>query len=168
MDTAQAQPINPAQDTTVSVSLEPTEADAQVFVAAGTLEDQLGNPFTRNLSITEVPADFTPAALPADMFPDLVVTIQPGEMVFTTPAPLNLPNLVGYLPGTEMTLWSINPTTGLFDDVGVGVVSPDGSTVETVNGGVRNSSCANSIPKSGAQRAAIALSVQSPPLFPVR
>ena len=137
LDIANGMTIDPAVDVTVTTAAIP---NASVFVAAGSLEDQTGNPFTGNLSITEVPADFTPAALPPDMFPDLVVTIQPGEMVFTTPARLNLPNLAGYFPGTEMTLWSINPTTGLFDNVGVGIVSVDGTTIETVSGGVRNSS----------------------------
>ena len=33
---------------------------------------------------------------------DLVVTIQPGEMVFTQPAPLTFPNTVGWAPGFQM------------------------------------------------------------------
>lgn len=70
----------------------------------------------------------------------MVVTIQPGEMEFTTPAPLSLPNLSGYEPGEEMKLWSINPITGDFDQVGRGRISDDGSTVETIEGGIRNSS----------------------------
>jgi RHS repeat-associated protein len=74
------------------------------------------------------------------LHPDLVVTIQPGEMVFTTPAPLSLPNRAGYEAGTEMDLWSINPTTGDFDKVGTGRVSDDGSVIETIEGGIRNSS----------------------------
>jgi hypothetical protein len=53
-------------------------------VAAGSLKDQQGNPYTGQLSITEVPAELTPAALPSNLHPDVVVTIQPGEMVFTT------------------------------------------------------------------------------------
>ena len=137
LDVANGVSIDPAVDVTVTTSAIP---NASVFVAAGSLESQGGGAFVGELSITEVPADFTPAALPANLFPDLVVTIQPGEMIFTTPAPLNLPNLTGYFPGTEMTLWSINPDTGLFDDVGVGIVSVDGSTIETVSGGINNSS----------------------------
>jgi len=78
--------------------------------------------------------------LPPDLLPDLVVTIQPGEMVFAQPAPLSFPNQSGWAPGTLMDLWSINPVTGEFDDVGDMRVSGDGSTVETISGGVRNSS----------------------------
>ena len=140
LDVANGVTINPAVDTTVSVALVPGEAEAEVFVEAGTLLDQSGNPFTGILSITEVPADLTPAALPLEFLPDTVVTIQPGEMNFTAPAALTLPNRAGLDPGTEFDLWSINPVTGQFDDVGRGRVSADGSVIETIEGGILNSS----------------------------
>jgi YD repeat-containing protein len=92
------------------------------------------------MSITEVPINLTPAALPGNVHPDLVVTIQPGEMKFTTPAPLTLPNRAGYAPGMLMDLWSINPVTGQFDKVGTAQVSADGSVINTIDGGIRNSS----------------------------
>jgi RHS repeat-associated protein len=60
--------------------------------------------------------------------------------VFNTPARLTLPNRGGYLPGLIMDLWSINPNTGLFDKVGKGKVSADASVIETISGGIRNSS----------------------------
>ena len=137
LDTANAVTVDPNTDTTVTTSTIP---GASVFVAAGSLKDQQGNPFTGGLGITEVPPDLTPAALPSNLRPDMVVTIQPGEMVFNTPAPLALPNRAGYAPGLEMDLWSINPNTGLFDKVGTGRVSDDGTVIETISGGIRNSS----------------------------
>lgn len=137
LDTANGKTINPAADTTVTTAAIPK---ASVFVKAGTLKDTEGNPYTENLSITQVPTELTPAALPPNLHTDLVVTIQPGDMVFTTPAPLSLPNRAGYAPGSTMDLWSINPTTGFFDNVGVGKVTADGSTIETISGGIRNSS----------------------------
>ncbi|NJN13192.1 MAG: hypothetical protein HC815_36845, partial [Richelia sp. RM1_1_1] len=137
LDTANAIAVDPNEDTTVTTDTIP---GASVFVAAGSLKDQQGNDFTGGLSITEVPADLTPASLPENLRPDVVVTIQPGEMVLTTPARLSLPNRAGYVPGLEMDLWSINPNTGLFDKVGVGRVSDDGSVIETIEGGIRNSS----------------------------
>lgn len=91
-------------------------------------------------SITEVPAELTPAALPSNLIPDLVVTIQPADMVFTTPAPLTFPNRSGYAPGALLDLWSINPSTGFFDNVGKLRVSEDGSLIETISGGIRTSS----------------------------
>lgn len=39
-----------------------------------------------------------------------------------------------------MDLWSINPITGEFDKVGTGQVSSNGSVIETISGGIRNSS----------------------------
>ncbi|AFY71927.1 RHS repeat-associated core domain protein (plasmid) [Thalassoporum mexicanum PCC 7367] len=141
LDTSNAVPIIPGSGTDVTTDNIP---GASVFVAADSIVDQEGNPFNGSLSITEVPRDLTPAALPEDLIPDVVVTIQPGEMNFTTPAPLTLPNRAGYEEGTEMTLWSINPITGEFDDVGVGIVQPgdegSGSVITTVSGGIRNSS----------------------------
>ena len=137
LDVASGKVIDPSKDVTVTTENIP---QASVFVEAGSLSTQSGEDFTGTLSITKVPNDLTPAALPENLSPDLVVTIQPGEMVFNTPAPLNLPNLSGYEPGMEMDLWSINPETGDFDNVGTGIVSDDGTTIETIDGGIRNSS----------------------------
>ncbi|QUY44819.1 RHS repeat-associated core domain-containing protein [Acaryochloris marina] len=137
LDIANAVPIDPAVDTMVTTEAIP---EAAVFVAAGSLETMNGDPFTGSLSITEVPVDFTPASLPENLLPELVVTIQPGEMQFTTPAPLSLPNNSGFEPGTVMDLWSINPETGDFENVGSGRVSADGSVIETFQGGIQSSS----------------------------
>ncbi|HUG66855.1 MAG TPA: Ig-like domain-containing protein, partial [Pirellulaceae bacterium] len=137
LDIANGMTIDPMQDTNVTTAAIP---GTSVFVAAGTLMNQQGTPFTGVLSITEVPRELTPAALPDTLFPDLVVTIQPGEMVFATPAPMTFPNRAGWAPGTLMDLWSINPVTGEFDDVGDMQVSADSTTIETISGGVRNSS----------------------------
>src|SRR5262249_26767022 len=136
LDMADGKTIDPNHDTTVTTAMIP---GASVFVKAGTLKDNTGQPFTGVLSITQVPVNLTPAALPPTLKPSLVVTIQPGDMVFLQPAPLTLPN-AGYAPGTSLNLWSINPTTGFFDNVGVGRVSPDGSVIQTISGGIHNSS----------------------------
>ncbi|MBW4497542.1 MAG: hypothetical protein KME26_31650 [Oscillatoria princeps RMCB-10] len=69
IDTANAETIEPAADVTVTTSNIP---GASVFVAAGSLKDQQGNPYTGQLSITEVPAELTPAALPSNLHPDVV------------------------------------------------------------------------------------------------
>ncbi|MFM6723630.1 MAG: hypothetical protein ACKPJF_04105, partial [Dolichospermum sp.] len=137
IDIENAQTIDPNIDQVVTSAAIPGSA---VTVFANSLFNQENQPYTGQLSITTVPTELTPAALPENLRPDLVVTIQPGEMVFTNPAPLSLPNLAGYAPGTEMDLWSINPVTGDFDDVGTGRVSNDGTVIETIDGGIRNSS----------------------------
>jgi YD repeat-containing protein len=137
LDVDSGKTIDPSQRVEVTTTAIP---GAKVTVEAGSLKDLNNNPFRGILSITKVPTTLTPAALPENLHPDLVVTIQPGDMVFTTPAPLSLPNLSGYAAGTLMDLWSINPVTGQFDNVGTGQVSDDGTTVNTIEGGVRNSS----------------------------
>ncbi len=137
IDISNAKTIDPSVDQTVTSEAIPGSG---VTVFANSLFDQQNQPYTGQLSITEVPTELTPAALPENLRPDLVVTIQPGEMKFTTPAPLSLPNLAGYAPGTQMDLWSINPQTGFFDNVGKGQVSADGKVINTIEGGIRNSS----------------------------
>ncbi|MEM7602188.1 MAG: cadherin-like domain-containing protein, partial [Verrucomicrobiota bacterium] len=137
LDLANATPIDPGGDTLVQTPVLP---GASVFVAANTLTTPEGEPFVGSMTITEVPRELTPAALPPNLLPDLVVTIQPGELTFGQPAPLSLPNTCDLAPGTELDLYSINPETGEFDRVGLGRVSADGSVIETVEGGIINSS----------------------------
>ena len=137
IDAANAKQIDSQQDTLVTTDAIP---GASVFVAAETLRDRQGNLYSGTLSITEVPTNLTPASLPENLRPDFVITVQPADLVFTTPAPLALPNTLGYAPGLQMDLWSINPITGAFDKVGVGEVSADGTVIETIEGGIRNSS----------------------------
>jgi YD repeat-containing protein len=143
LDVAGGTMVDPASDTMVEQEIAPGLM-ASVFVEAGTLKMDNGGgtmvDFSGILSITRVPTALTPAALPPNLRPDLVVTIQPSEMVFTQPAPINFPNSANYAPGTTLNLWSINPVTGQFDDVGDMVVSADGSVIETVSGGIRSSS----------------------------
>lgn len=139
LDVANGTEIDPNADTTVSQEIAPGDM-AAVFIASGSAKDQSGNDFTGVLSITEVPLDRTPAALPDGLLPDTVVTIQPGELTFLEPAPLTLPNRSNLPPGTPTVLYSINPVTGAFDKVGKGQVTADGQSVETIEGGVRNSS----------------------------
>ncbi|HBE69316.1 MAG TPA: hypothetical protein DDW52_14310 [Planctomycetaceae bacterium] len=137
LDIANAVQIDPTSRTIVDTEAIPS---ATVTVEAGNLVNQQGLPFEGRVSITEVPIDRTPAALPPNLIPDMVVTIQPGEMRFNQPAPLTLPNRGGYEPGTAMALWSIDPTTGEFQQVGDGEVSSDGERIETTVDGIRNSS----------------------------
>jgi hypothetical protein len=136
LDTAHGTMVNPAAMTKVAPATIP---GASLMIAPHTLKTPQGTDFNGLASITQVPSTLTPAALPPDLKPSMVVTIQPGGMNFTTPAPLTLPN-AGFAPGTMMNLWSINPVTGFFDIAGTGQVSADGSVINTVTGGIHNSS----------------------------
>ncbi len=137
LDMANAVTVDPLQETIVTTAAIPL---ASLAIAAGSLQDGDGNLFDQQLSITAVPPELTPASLPEGLQPDLVVTIQPAELTFMTAAPLSLPNTFGYAPGEMLDLWSINPSSGQFDKVGVGEVSSDGEVIETVQGGIRTSS----------------------------
>ncbi|HBE68654.1 MAG TPA: hypothetical protein DDW52_10955 [Planctomycetaceae bacterium] len=129
--------VNSNSETSIRQEIAPGEM-ADLRIARRSLRDRDGNLFNGELSITEVPRDLTPAALPDGFMPDAVVTIQPSEMVFTTPAPLTLPNRGGHANGVIMDLWSIDPITGQFEIVGRGQVT--NNRVVTIEGGVRTSS----------------------------
>ena len=112
-----------------------------MVIPAGTAMDQNGQPYTGEISIVEVPVDFAPVALPSDMQPAMLVSIQPaGEITFTQPIPITFPNADGMTPGNEMELFSVNPSTGQFEMVGTGQIDASGTVVETTSGGIQNSS----------------------------
>ncbi len=137
IDLANAVQVDPTRDTLITTG---AIIGASVLVKAGNLIDLQGMPYSGKLSITEVPIALTPAALPRNLIPDLVLTIQPGDMVFAAPAPLSFPNRSGRTPGSVLDLWAISPITGEFTIVGSMVVSADGKTVDTISGGIRYSS----------------------------
>ncbi len=110
--------------------------DITVEVPAGSAQAEGGGLFTGELSISEVPEGLAPAALPPELDPGLLITIQPVGVTFDTPAPISMPNIDGLAPGSEVDLWSLDPDTGTFVVVGTGVVSADGSTIDTVDGGI--------------------------------
>src|SRR5262249_25794764 len=127
----------PGQDTTVTT---PAIPGASLLIKAGTLTDGQGQPYTGALGFTEVPPDRTPAPLPGTLHPDLVVTVQPGRVVYTHPAPLTLPNRAGLPANQTLNLWELDPATGLYTVVGAARVSADGTTIATTSGGVRDGS----------------------------
>jgi RHS repeat-associated protein len=137
IDTVDAVTINPSADTTVA---SPNFVGASVLIQAGTLQDGQGGLYHGPLGITLVPADRTPAGLPATLHPDLVVTVQPGSVVYSRPAPLTLPSSAGLPANQPLDLWTLDPATGRYAVVGVAVVSADGTTVRTTSGGVRDGS----------------------------
>jgi hypothetical protein len=108
-----------------------------VEVAAGSARDESGALFDGQLSISEVPENLAPAALPENLDFGLLITIQPVGVSFDPPAQLTFPNVDGIAPGNEAEIWSLDPISGQFAVVGIGVVSVDGSVIETVEGGIR-------------------------------
>ncbi len=125
--------VNPNFFTTVTNS----DLGVSLTVPPGTAKDENGNNFTGELSISVVPRDLTPAELPEFLDPGLVVTIQPVGVTFSTPVPITFPNIDNLEPVTEVNIWSLNADLGIFEVVGIGLVSADGSNIETISGGIR-------------------------------
>ncbi|MDR4460541.1 MAG: PKD domain-containing protein [Nitrospirales bacterium] len=94
-----------------------------------------GVEYTGPLSISEVPEGLAPAALPATLKPELLITIQPPGVTFTQALKLTLANREGLATGNDMNLWSLDPQAGAFEVVGVGRIS--GGLINTISGGVR-------------------------------
>lgn len=91
------------------------------------------------MSISLVPGNLAPAALPADLNFGQLVTIQPVGVTFSQPAQIGLPNLDELPPGSEVDIWSLDVGTGRFVVVGTGRVSADGMRIDTISGGIRAS-----------------------------
>ncbi|MCH7679709.1 VCBS repeat-containing protein, partial [candidate division KSB1 bacterium] len=111
--------------------------------------DESGNFFTGELSISPVPEALAPAALPEELEPGLLVTIQPVGVTFDTPVPITFPNIDNLPPGSEVDIWSLAPETGGFIIVGIGQVTPDGQFIETISGGIRAADWHFPLPPSG-------------------
>jgi len=125
-------PINPNGTTTV----ENPNIDVSVVVPPSTAEDEEGNSFTGDLSISLVPNQLLPAQLPRELQPGMVVTIQPTGTRFNTPVSVTFPNIDNLPIGTIVDIWSVDPQTGEFGIVGKGRVSDDRNIIETIEGGI--------------------------------
>ena len=108
-----------------------------IEIPPNTARNADGSTFSDSLSITEVPRGLAPVALPRNIDPAMLVTIQPVGVQFASPVPITFPNVDGLPAGSEIDIWSLDPDTGEFQIVGTGRVSSDGSQIETVSGGVR-------------------------------
>ena len=130
--------IEPGSDARITV---PSGENAiELFIAADTVTDSEGNPFTGRLSVTELAPGRTPAPLPLDTRPDHVITVQPSGIQLTTAAPLTMPNTAGYPRNSYLELFGVNESTGAFVKAGEGKVNDDGTAIETTSGGVTHSS----------------------------
>ena len=111
-----------------------------VEVAANSVQNPDGTSFTGTLSLSDVPPSATPAQLPEQFSPSRIITLQPAGLVFTTPARVTFPNTENYAPGSEVEIYSLDSTQGRFYRSGKGRVTEDGSKIETIEGGLRDSS----------------------------
>jgi RHS repeat-associated protein len=134
IDTSSLAPVVAGQTTAVA---NPTLGMAMTVAADTVVNTADGSPFNGSLSISAVPDGLEPVTMPEQFNPGLLVTVQPVGVRFTTPAPITFPNIDQLSPGSEVGIWSVNPNTGVFEEVGKGQVTPDGASIETISGGVR-------------------------------
>src|SRR5581483_4554491 len=144
LDTAHAVTINPTTVTTVKT---PNLPGASVTVAAGTLKDSRGNPYSGPLGITQIAVDKTPLPL-GDVHPDVMVMVEPTGVTFSSPAKLTLPNPSGWTAGTIMDMWTLDLPSGQFAKVGFGKVSSDGVSIQTTFPGISSSTVYFFLPDS--------------------
>jgi len=106
-------------------------------VPAHTAKNQDGSDFTGALSISEVPEGLAPAALPEELTPGLIITIQPVGVFYSQPVAVTFPNTDSLPAGSEVNIWSLDPEQGIFVVVGKGRVTADGLRIVTIEGGIR-------------------------------
>ena len=111
-----------------------------VNIPPNTVLDDNGQLYAGPISVSPVPEEFTPAALPDTLNPSRVLTIQPMGLTFRSPAPITFPNLDNLPPGSDVDIWSLDHELGKFFIAGKGRVTADGTMVETIDGGIRESS----------------------------
>lgn len=111
-----------------------------VTIPPNTVVDDNGQLYNGAISVSPVPEQFTPAALPSTLNPSRVLTIQPMGLTFRNPAPITFPNTDNLTPGSEVDIWSLDHELGQFFIAGKGRVTADGKMVETIEGGIRESS----------------------------
>ena len=142
IDTAGEVQVDPA-NTTI---LTNPNLNITLTIPPNTVKDENGNDYTGMLSISEVPADFTPGSLPDELGPGLVISLQPMGLTFAQPVPITFPNFDNLTPGSHVDLWSLDHATGEFFIAGKGEVSVDGSVIDTIEGGIIASSWHTVVP----------------------
>ena len=136
IDTQGQTQVDPNQETIV----QNPNIDTTITIPPHTVMDDNDNEYSGPISVSEVPDDFTPSSLPDTLDPGMVLTIQPMGLTFNEPAPITFPNFDNLPPRSVVDIWSMDHETSQFFVAGKGRVSNDGSVIETIQGGIRESS----------------------------
>ncbi len=124
LDTSQVQTVsNPA----IGVSLELNGAEASF---------NGGDANGITVTISEVPRALAPVALPEDLDPGVLYTVQPVGLTFSSPQPITFPNTDGLPAGVKVDIWAVDVGSGQFTIVGQGQVSADETKIDTISGGL--------------------------------
>ena len=129
-------------DHTVQTTVTNDDLGVTMVIPIDSARNEDGSFFDQKISISLVPAGWAPAALPPELEPTFLLTIQPVGLTFSPPARVTFPNLDGLPVDTSaVNLWSLDAATGTFVAVAAGIVTPDGSEIETPAGsGILSSS----------------------------
>jgi RHS repeat-associated protein len=134
VDGSSITPYNPSENTTVT---NPNlNVSAEIPVSTNVTNPD-GTAFSGSISISEVPEGVAPVAMPQNLQPGLLLTIQPAGIRFDEPVAITFPNVDNLHPGTIVDIWSVNIDTGMFESVGKAQVTPDGTKLLTIEGGIR-------------------------------
>ncbi|MFZ4660948.1 MAG: RHS repeat-associated core domain-containing protein [Caldilineaceae bacterium] len=135
IDKAGETAVNPNAQTVV----KNPNINVTVTIPPNTVLDDNGQVYRGPISVSPVPDEFTPAALPDTLDPSRVLTIQPMGLTFRNPAPISFPNNDGLAVGSIVDIWSLDHELGKFFIAGKGEVKANGM-IETIEGGIRESS----------------------------
>jgi RHS repeat-associated protein len=127
---APAMVISAATGVTLDVAADTAMKDGVLFNCQTLPPDEC------ELSISTVPPQFAPVALPEVLQPGTLISIQPVGVTFTQPAQITFPNTDNLEPLSEVDIYSLDPDTGTFVIVGTGQVSADGTVITTLTGGI--------------------------------
>ncbi|MCA1778621.1 MAG: hypothetical protein LC637_04355 [Xanthomonadaceae bacterium] len=140
LDTASADPVNPAA--TSAITSAPVQKGGESF-APVTLTippgmarwEETGELFTGEIHITDIPDnELSPQPLPPELDFSVYVAMQPFGVVYDEPIPISFPNVNKLLPGTRTEIFGLDHDTGEFVKFGDAEVSADGRTVDSIGG----------------------------------
>lgn len=131
--------VVPGQPTMVPIPATMPGTNANLVIAPGSATTPQGQPFSGSITIADVPPQQAPLALPENLQPSRLISIQPGGTRFNPPAQISWPNDDNLQPGTPLQIWSVDGQTGQFQVVGMAEVQPNGS-ITTISGGISEAS----------------------------
>jgi RHS repeat-associated protein len=140
LDTASADPVDPAQ--TSQITSAPVTKGGEAF-APVTLTippntarwEATGELYDGDIHITNIPDNaLSPQPLPDELGFSVYVAMQPFGVVYDEPVPISFPNVDDLLPGSSMAIFGLDHNTGEFVQFGEAEVSADGETVDSIGG----------------------------------
>jgi len=146
IDQASADPVESFQQSVITssdiISNGVNYGPVILTIAPGTahLIDNPNQAFNGLMSISRIVNSQAPQPLPDGLEPSLLISIQPFGVGFSQPAQISFPNIDGFEPGSILDIMGLNHDTGRFEVTGKAEVSSDGRRINSISGGIRNTS----------------------------